>query len=116
MKNAIESIARDYFESSNKAKLSVIRTMFSENATYSSVATGLYYGVDDIMTMITDFFSQYKALHWNINELNVITDYIVEIQFSFKATDQSDKHITRTGIEKLVIDGGKIRHIEISKP
>lgn len=113
MNNSIENIAKKYFDLSNKARLNDIGNIFANDATYSSVATGLYYGVDDIMSMMTAFFSQYKILHWHIDELSVITDHIVEIHFTLQSTNHDGIKVTRKGIEKLVINDNKIRHIEI---
>lgn len=114
MNNSIEDIAKHYFDLSNKARLNDIRNMFGNDTTYSSVATGLFYGVDDIMSMMTTFFSQYKMLHWHIDELSIVSDHIVEIHFTLQSTNHDGIKVTRKGIEKLIINDNKIRHIEIT--
>lgn len=105
--------AMAYFQASNDRDLETIESMFSEEATYSSDNTGLYYGKANIMKMIETFFDYYPELNWVVNGAEEKTDYIVELDFSFDGTDIQGASTSRRGLERLVIVDGKIRHIEV---
>ena len=113
MHNNPTNITKQYFAYSNVADLSAIKSMFHPQATYSSANTGLYYGVDDIMTMMTHFFAQFSALEWQIDEIKANNAHIVEVAFTLHAIDLNDCHMERSGIERLVVVDGLIKHIEV---
>ncbi len=60
--NSSQVITQLYFKLSNAGDLSAIEALIYPQATYSSTNTGWYYGVTDIMTMMTTFF---KSQHIN---------------------------------------------------
>ena len=108
-----QQIAEDYFRLSNEGDLATIRGMFEPKATYSSDAQGLYYGVDDIMAMMTNFFKAYSKRHWTIETIEQKGLHLVEIRFSFEGMTAEGVPQQRTGIERLVIEDQRIRHLEV---
>lgn len=110
--NPIET-AKKYFELSNQRKLEAIPSLLHEDATYSSDNTGLHYGVEAIMEMMTRFYANFPKLHWTIDAIDEIRPHIVEIDFILTATDSNGREITRSGIERIVISDSVIKHIEV---
>ncbi len=106
-------ITERYFAASNRADLKAVEALFQPNATYSSTHTGLYYGIADIMAMMEGFFSSHTSLHWQVSQLSRLSTHIVEVSFILEGTDQSGESFERSGTERLVIEDGLIRHIEI---
>ena len=106
-------ITRQYFAASNQADLKAVETLFQPDATYSSAHTGLYYGITDIMQMMGTFFRAHRHLHWRIDELTEVTEHLIEVRFTLQACPQNGDAFERQGTERLVIDQGLIRHIEI---
>lgn len=116
MKNTINdslAVTKLYFELSNAGDLSAIEDLIIEDATYSSAHTGLYFGRMNIMAMMEVFFEKYHSLNWQINSIKAVTEYITEVEFSFNSIDHSDQVTQRTGIERIVVKNGLIRHIEV---
>lgn len=105
--------AKEYFDLSNARDLEGIANIFAEDATYSSDNTGLYYGKNDIMTMINGFFSSFSELNWVVHSIEEKTPHIVEMDFTFTGKDQNGSDVERRGLESLIIVDGKIRHIEM---
>lgn len=110
--NNIE-LATHYFELSNRGDLDTIRGLFEERATYSSANVGLYYGVDNILVMMTKFFAQYLQRSWTISAIEETKPNVVRVDFHFQGRLKDGETQSREGIEHLVIDDGKIRHIEV---
>lgn len=106
-------ITQQYFAASNRADLKAVEALFQADATYSSAHTGLYYGITDIMQMMTDFFQRHSHLNWTIDELTEASDHLIEVQFTLRACPKNGEAFERQGTERLVIDQGLIRHIEI---
>jgi len=113
MKNSSITLSKLYFSLSNQGNLKDIKKLFHPEATYSSEQTGLYYGVEDIMTMMHHFFNQYQSLHWHIDEMKAKTPLITEIKFSCLAVDHHQVKSERTGVERLLVVDELIRHIEV---
>ncbi len=113
IENSTQAITQLYFELSNAGNLSAIEALIYPQATYSSANTGLYYGVTDIMTMMTAFFKSQHSLKWHIDSITALTEYITEVHFTCNSTDTSGKATERTGVERIVVVGGLIRHIEV---
>ena len=111
-----EQISRRYFELSNAARLNDIAELFEVEATYSSDHTGLYFGLHDIMAMMADFFQNHRTLQWQIDQLHNLSNEMVEIEFTLQRTTAGGEQQTTQGIERLVINQGLIRHIEVRKP
>ncbi len=107
------SITKRYFKLSNAGDLSAIEDLIIDDATYSSAHTGLYFGRMDIMAMMSVFFESYQSLNWQINSIKTISEYITEVHFTFKCTNLSGLVTERTGVERIVVANGLIRHIEV---
>lgn len=105
-------IAREYFELSNQADLDTIEALFLPTSTYSS-SQGLFFGPPDIMAMMRGFFASHISLHWTIDSARELTPHIVEIEFSFQGRDPKGNNILRRGLERVVVRGGRIHHIEV---
>ena len=112
MKNPIE-IAQEYFELSNRSDLAAIRKMFTESSTYSSVNTGVYLGVDQIMEMMTRFHSGFTSLKWSVNDVRELRPGVIEFDFVFSATGNDGQPITRPGIEYVIVHNGLLQHVEV---
>ena len=110
--NAINT-SKKYFKLSNQGDLTAIKSMIHPNATYSSINTGMYFGVDDIMAMMKNFFAQYSVLQWQIDDIKANSTHIVEVTFTCHLTDRQGSHTVLTGTEMLVVDNDLIRHIEV---
>jgi ketosteroid isomerase-like protein len=106
-------ITQQYFAASNRADLKAVEALFQADATYSSAHTGLYYGITDIMQMMSAFFRAHSHLQWRINELSETSAHLVEVRFTLNACPENGEPFERQGTERLVIDQGLIRHIEI---
>jgi len=112
MDNIIE-IAEKYFDMSNERKLDLIPNLFHSEIVYSSDNTGLYFGRDNVMEMMTSFFNKFKLLNWKIDSIDRIKDCIVEIRFTLSMVDLTGTKITKEGIERIIIIDNLIRHIEV---
>ncbi len=116
MKSKAEQIARTYFNLSNSGDLDKITQLIQADATYSSDNTGLYYGVRDIMQMMQGFFNAHISINWHIEQLECLSEHIIEIKFTCQSTNHNGIKTARMGTERLVIDNDKIRHIEVRNP
>jgi len=108
-----KAITQLYFNLSNEGNLSAIQALIIPEATYSSVNTGLYYGITDIMDMMESYFKSHKSLDWRIDSIHALTDYITEVKFTCNSIDSTGKAVKRQGVERLVVVDGLIRHIEV---
>ena len=111
--NDTQAITQLYFELSNAADLTAIEALIYPEATYSSAHTGLYYGITDIMAMMETFFNAQQGLHWHIDSIETLTEHITEVHFTCNSRDANGKAVVRTGVERIVVVDGLIRHIEV---
>ena len=107
------SVAKTYFDLSNARELNAVFELFAEDATYSSDNTGLYFGLQDIRNMMSAFFETFPYLHWEVHSLNAATAQIIEIEFTLTARNAAGEESIRPGIERIVVVGDKIRHVEV---
>lgn len=112
MSTSIE-IAQLYFDLSNQADLNAIEKLIHPEATYSSVNTGLYYGIENIMVMMRTFFDQYQSLQWQIKSIEQLDQHITELHFDCEASRNNNETISFNGVERIVVVSGLIRHIEV---
>ncbi len=112
MKNSI-LVAEEYFKLANKAALSEMRDLLSDTATYSSSELGVYFKPDQILEMMQSFFKEFRHLNWNINEIKEIRLGVVEIDFLFNGLTVEGNTVIRLGTEYIVVNEGKIEHIEV---
>jgi|GEM_PF-2029233 len=114
-------IAKHYFDLSNQGDLDAIALLFAKDATYSSAHTGLYFGREAIMAMMQEFFASYQTRRWHVNSIWEVNSSIIGFDFTFKGmqaalpdTPSEAQHITREGIEHIIVGGDcLIRHIEV---
>ncbi len=111
--NQTQSTTELYIALSNSGNLTAIQALFDPQATYSSAHTGLYYGITDIMAMMNAYFKSHQSLHWQIDAISTLTEHISEVHFTCKTLDTDGKTSVRTGIERVVVVDGLIRHIEV---
>lgn len=112
MKNSI-LVAEEYFRLSNRAAVSEIKDILSDTATYSSSQLGVYFKPDQIIEMMTNFFQGFKHLNWTINEMKEIKLGVVEIDFLFSGLTVEGKTVISLGTEYIVVNAGKIEHVEV---
>ncbi len=113
IKNDTQSITQLYFELSNRGDLSAIQALIIPEATYSSANTGLYYGITDIMAMMEGFFKSHQSLKWQIDSIATLSEHICEVHFTCKRSGADGKTSEHTGVERVVVVDGLIRHIEV---
>lgn len=106
-------ISEQYFKLSNNRELDKVSNLILKDAIYSSDNTGLYYGRNDIMKMMTSFFNNFKTLNWKINDIKQLNENIVEIDFTLTGEDNNNNKIKKSGIERIVVVNNLIKHIEV---
>ncbi len=106
-------LAKHYFELSNRSDLRQIRTLMTEATTYSSQTTGIYLGVDQIMTMQEAFHGNFESLRWQVDSVEEVKPGIVRFEFLFSGTTKAGEKVRRPGIEYVVVHDGKLQHIEV---
>jgi hypothetical protein len=106
-------IAKHYFDLSNESDLTGIASLFTDSTTYSSQVTGLYLGKDEILKMQKIFHGKFSSLRWRVNSIEEVKPGIVKFSYDFVAETPGGEKIKSSGIEYIIIHGGKIQHIEI---
>ena len=112
MTNALQ-LAEHYFELSNAGDLKSIRLLFTDCSTYSSSTTGLYLGVDDIMSMQEAFFARFQSLGWTVHSSSEIKPAIALFDFTFTGVTLDGNTVTLNGLEYVVVCNSRIQHVEI---
>jgi hypothetical protein len=106
-------IAKQYFDLSNKSDFENIAELFTDSTTYSSQNTGIYLGADSIIEMQKQFHGQFSSLHWQVNSVEEVKPNIVCFDYTFIGTKLNDELVKSSGIEYVIVKGGKIIHVEI---
>ncbi|MFT5098618.1 MAG: hypothetical protein ACI9HY_000727 [Planctomycetaceae bacterium] len=106
-------LAKHYFDLSNEGKLADIKNLFTPSSTYSSANTEVFLGVDQIMTMQSEFFAGYETLSWRINSIEELRPGVILIDFTFSGKTQDGKKVSRRGLEYVIVYNGKLQHIEV---
>jgi ketosteroid isomerase-like protein len=104
--------AQHYFTLSNEGDLNAIGLLITPDAIYSSDTTGLYYGREDIMAMMQEFFVRFDSLHWTIDTINEIKPEIIEIHFH-AVFQNRESTIEKAGIERIIVRNNLIQYIEV---
>jgi hypothetical protein len=112
MSKALE-IAQLYFDLSNKSDFNGIEKLFTDSTTYSSQATGLYLGREDILAMQRAFHGKFTSLQWRVNSVEEVRPGIVLFDYDFTGTLSSGEKIESSGLEYVIVYKGKVQHIEI---
>lgn len=105
--------AKLYFELSNKSGFSGIEKLFTDSTTYSSQATGVYLGREDILTMQRAFHGKFSSLKWQVNSVEEIKPGIVLFDYDFVGEMPNGEKVKTSGQEYVIIHKGKIQHVEI---
>ncbi len=104
--------AKLYFELSNSRDLDAIEKIIHLEAIYTSDATWLYFWRESIMTMMRSFFEKFAYLNWEIESIDEIRSWIIEIEFHATFRNQSGETL-RDGKERIIVQDGIIRYIEV---
>lgn len=105
--------ARHYFELSNKSDFDGIESLFTEMSTYSSVHTGIYFGRNAIMEMQREFHGKFSSLKWKVHSVEEVKPGVVLFDFNFVGELLNGDILETSGFEYVIVDQGKIQHIEI---
>ena len=106
-------VAKLYFELSNKSDFDGIKKLLTETTTYSSPATGIYLGADNILAMQRAFHGKFESLKWNIKSVEEIKPGIVLSHFEFMGQLPKSEIVETSGLEYIITCQGKIQHFEI---
>ena len=106
-------VAKKYFDLSNESDLDEVKKLFSYTTTYSSQTTGIYLGVEDIISMQRDFHGKFEQLHWTVNSIEEVKPGIVLFDYDFNAKTKSGEEIHSSGYEYVIVLDGIIQHVEI---
>jgi len=102
-----------YFNVSNESNFEEIKKIFTPTSTYSSVDTGLYLWVDDIIKMQEKFHSSFEELSWRIKDINEVKPWIICVEFDFQWVKKWWEKIMFSWLEYVVVYKWHIQHIEI---
>jgi len=107
-----------YVALSNAHRLTLILPMFAEEAVYRSSYVGEFNGRGVIGDMMTDFFSRFPDVRWNVPEYRPAGDRAVDFEFVMTATETlTGNHIVRNGLERIEFtDDGLISLLEVTSP
>lgn len=106
-------LAQHYFDLSNRRDLSGIAALMTDGTTYSSDNTGLHLGAGPIIEMQRAFFDRFATLSWDIDRLEEVKPGIVRFEFRFRGCTIEGQTVDRRGIEHVVVQAGRLRHIEV---
>ena len=112
MKTPLE-VAKHYFDLSNQRDLDGIRKLLTETSTYSSPNTGVYLGVEQIMTMKETFYDSFTEMHWEVHELHEERPGVIKFDFTFSGTQTDGTEVERPGTEYVIVHNNKLLHIEV---
>ena len=112
MSNALE-LAKHYFDLSNTSNFIEIEKLFVENTTFCARSGEYFLGRDDIMVMQKAHHGCYQQLKWHVNALHELKPGIICFDFSFEGVKQNGEQTNMSGIEYLIIQNDKIRHIDV---
>lgn len=106
-------IAEEYFKLSNLSDFDSIAKLFTNHTTYSSQNTGLFLGSEDILKMQKEFHEKFIKHNWKVNSVREVRPGIILFDYDFEAEDKSGAKLKLEGLEYVIIQDGKIIHIEI---
>jgi hypothetical protein len=111
-------LAKAYVALSNAHKLDLIFPMFIESASYQSSSVGSFEGKADIENMMSNFFTSFPDVHWQVAEYRYAIERRVEFDFVMTATNaQSGEKIERRGLETIQFNKeGFITSIRVEIP
>ena len=108
-------LANAYVALSNAHKVEFIIPMFSEKGTYRSAHVGEFKGRAAIGYMMSDFFTRFPDVRWNVPAYRCIGKSTIEFDFEMTATEElTGSQIERRGIEEIEFsDDGLIFRLEV---
>ncbi len=105
--------AKLYFTLSNKSDFAGIAKLLTESTTYSSEATGVYLGGDNIVSMQKAFHAAFVNPKWTIRSIDEVKPGIIKIEYAFNCTKINGQSIETIGIEYVIVYQDKIQHLEV---
>ena len=116
MSDAVK-LAKYYFNLSNQRNLSEIESLLTPSSTYSSVNTGVFLGVDQIVEMQKQFFDSFDTMGWDIQRVEEVRPGVVLFEFTFSGVTHDGEEVHRPGLEYVIVHNQKIQHVEVrNKP
>lgn len=112
MSNAM-SIAKKYFELSNKSDFDEIEKLFTATTIYISPNTGNFVGKDKILKMQRAFHSKFSSLKWDVNSVKEIRPGVILFDYDFVGVELGGKKISSSGLEYVTVGNEKIQRVEI---
>lgn len=95
-------LARAYVALSCAHRVQFILPMLDEAAVYSSANVGEFTGREAIGAMMTDFFSRYPDVYWQVEEYRQVQGNTIEFEFEMIASaGQGGTGIRRRGREHI---------------
>ena len=107
------ALATHYFDLSNKSDFDNIAKLFDENSTFCTRNLEYFIGSTQIMQMQRVHHGLYKKLNWAVNTVQEIKPGVICFNFSFEGITQTDELVQMAGVEYVIIQDGKIRHIDV---
>ncbi|MCK5893969.1 MAG: hypothetical protein KAG53_06065 [Endozoicomonadaceae bacterium] len=106
-------LAKRYFDLSNESDFSSIENLFTEDSTFCSRNIEYFIGVESIMDMQRAHHGSFKQLNWIVNTVSEIQPGVVCFDFDFDGLSQSNKPVSMTGLEYVIVKNNKILHIDV---
>lgn len=106
-------LANEYFALSNDSNFDEIAQLFTDSTTFYSAKHEMFLGVTDIMAMQRAHHGSYKSLHWHVTQVEELKPGVVLFDFDFEGVNQAGEAIAFSGKEYVVIQEGKIIHINV---
>lgn len=97
-----EEVIKQYFQSWLNQDIKLIKTLFTENATYSEYYGPIYRNRREIITWFTNWNKEGKVLAWPINKILIIGNTAV-VEWYFKC-DYQNKISEFNGISLIEFD------------
>lgn len=107
------TLAKHYFDLSNQSDFEKITELFDENSTFCTRNNEYFIGAENIMQMQRAHHGLFKELNWAVNDIEEIKSGVICFDFGFEGITQTDELVEMTGIEVVIIQDGKIRHIDV---
>ena len=98
-------LAKAYIALSNSHHLELIFGMFTESAIYRSTNIGEFVGINEIRSMMKNFFAKFPDVYWDTRAFQCREDGTVCFDFELTATNtQTGERIRRSGSEEIVFN------------
>ncbi|WNZ57706.1 hypothetical protein QT397_10290 [Microbulbifer sp. MKSA007] len=108
-------VAEYYFKLSNESNFDEITKLFCESSTFRSGKGDLFLGVSDIMSMQRLHHGMFSKLEWEVCSVTETKPGIVHFNFNFTGETHAGEKVEYSGLEDVVVYGGKIQHVQIQR-